>query len=177
LPPDVFFTDVLQTEVGQYPNARRIFQPILCNHCEEPACLKACPSHAIYKTKDGIVLVDEEKCVGARACVAACPYGRIFFVEGYGKTYFSNYVTPFEEYHRRKRRPNKAMKCTFCIYRIKAGEKPFCVEACPTECRIFGDLDDPNSEVNIYLKKVKPPVELVVLRPESGTKPKVYYLL
>jgi molybdopterin-containing oxidoreductase family iron-sulfur binding subunit len=122
------------------------------------------------------VLVDEEKCVGARACVAACPYGRIFFVNGYGRTYFPDYVTPWEEYHRRKRRPDKAMKCTFCVHRVRDGKKPACVETCPAGCRIFGDLDDPKSDINQYLNKKKP-AEPFVLKPEAGTKPKVYYLL
>jgi len=138
--------------------------------------MAACPSHAIYRTQEGVVVVDESRCVGARACVSACPYGSIFFLED-GGTYYPGYETPYEAFHRRNRKVKIAIKCDFCIARVRDGREPACVEACPTEARIFGDLDDPNSKIAQYLKTRVPRVEPKTLRPEAGTKPKVLYLL
>jgi len=176
-PPGVFFARVYRHFYGKYPNVKGFFLPVLCNQCEDPPCLKSCPSGAIYKTDDGVVLVDEGKCVGARACEAACPYGHMFFYEGDGH-YFRNmgYITPIEELHFKYRRPNTAMKCNFCYHRLKEGKEPACVVVCPAECRIFGDLDDPESKPNRYLKEKRPGVEPIPIRPEAGTKPKVLYL-
>jgi molybdopterin-containing oxidoreductase family iron-sulfur binding subunit len=138
--------------------------------------MAACPSHAIYRTPEGVVVVDESRCVGARACVSACPYGSIFFLED-GGTYYPGYETPYEAFRRRNRKVKIAIKCDFCIARVRDGREPACVEACPTEARIFGDLDDPNSKIAQYLKTRVPRVEPKTLRPEAGTKPKVLYLL
>ncbi len=126
------------------------FIPKLCNHCENPPCAKACPVGAIDVREDGIVLIDSEKCVGCGACVKACPYGAIFFDPVMGT----------------------ANKCTFCAHRLDKGLLPACVETCPSGARVFGDLNDPNSEINQYLKEY--PAD--VLRPEKGTEPQVYYV-
>lgn len=176
-PRDVLYARVYQREYGEYPAVRRFFLPVLCNHCEDPPCLKACPSQAIHKRMDGIVLVDEDKCVGSRACVTACPYGMILFPRGYGEPYFPGFVTPFEEYHRNGRKPDKALKCTFCVDRIDKGLEPACVITCPADARIFGDLDDPESKPVKYLEGRAPRLDPFPLRPEAGTKPNVLYLL
>lgn len=175
-PRGVLFSRVYRRLYGKYPNVKGFFLPILCNHCEDPACMKACPSHAIYKTPEGIVVIDEDRCTGARACVAACPYGAIFFPEGDG-LYFPGYETPYEAFHRKYRKKNTAMKCDFCLHRLRRGMEPACVAACPAEARIFGDLDDPGSKPNKYLRERFPRVEPKPLRPEAGTRPKVLYLL
>jgi len=173
-PPGIFFTRVYRRLYGKYPNVKGFFLPLLCNHCEDPACMKACPSHAIYRTSEGIVVIDEEKCVGARACVNACPYGAIFFLREYDG-YFDK-PTPYEELLYR-RKTKTAVKCDFCQHRLKQDMKPACVEACPGEARIFGDLDDPDSEPNRYIRERFPKAEPKPLRPEAATKPKVLYLL
>lgn len=175
-PPNVFYARVNKQIYGKYPDVKGFFLPVLCNHCQDPPCLKACPSHAIYKTENGIVLVDEEKCVGARACVSACPYRQMFFpLDGYG--YFNSTLTQFEQLHNSKRKPNIAIKCNLCSHRLAKNMEPACVTVCPTQCRIFGDLDDPNSKISKYLSERTPKAEPIPLRPEADTKPKVMYLL
>ncbi|MFN8455741.1 MAG: 4Fe-4S dicluster domain-containing protein [Anaerolineae bacterium] len=134
--------------------------------------MKACPTRAISKRDDGIVLVDEAKCCGTRACVAACPYGAMHFYEAEtGET--GRELTPYEKLFQHKYQKGTVQKCTFCSHRIDAGiYTPACVEACPTECRIFGDLDNPNSEVSRHIRRSNGVQPLA----EAGTKPSVWYL-
>ncbi len=141
-------TDIEVVEEGRFPSAKRIYYHHICMQCEDPPCVKVCPTGASYITKDGVVLINYEHCIGCRYCVVACPYG-------------ARYVN--EEL----RAPDK---CTFCYHRIKEGLLPACVEACPTHSRIFGDLDNPNSEVfRLSLRAVRP-------NSPKGTNPKVYII-
>lgn len=175
-PPDVMFARVNMKESGKYPNVKKQFLPLLCMHCEKPACMESCPSHAISKTPEGIVVVNEDKCCGAQACVSACPYGAIYYPTEL-KTYFQDHVTPYENYHIRKRiNFPVAMKCNLCQHRVKDGKEPACVVSCPTECRIFGDWDDPKSKLYSYLENRREKEKPFALRAEAGTKPKVLYL-
>lgn len=128
---------------------KSFYVPKICNHCENPPCVQVCPVGATYKSRDGVILVDEKYCIGCRYCIQACPYGARFL----------HPVT------------RVASKCTLCYHRITKGQKPACVEACPTSTRIFGDLRDKNSIVNNFLKIKK----IQVLKPDLGTRPKVYY--
>jgi Fe-S-cluster-containing dehydrogenase component len=130
-------------------NSRNIFVPKQCNHCDNPPCVKPCPTGATYKNSDGLVLVNADKCIGCGACVLACPYGARFM----------NPIT------------GVADKCTFCNHRIYQGKLPACVEACPTGARIFGDLNDPNSQI----RKLVDSEIISVLKQEYGTKPQIYY--
>ncbi len=132
------------------PSGVPSFVPKLCNHCENPSCAKACPVGAINITDGGIVEIDQNKCIGCGACVKACPYGAIF-------------LDPIT---------GTANKCTFCSHRLDSGLLPACVETCPSGARIFGDLNDPNSEI----RKVLDRKQTSVLRPETGNKPMVYYI-
>lgn len=170
-PPVVWYAPVYEKEVGHYPNAKRMFIPALCNHCEDAPCLKACPTGAIHKRDDGIVLVDQQTCCGSRACVAACPYGALSYVEDV-KGEFGEELTSFEK-TLYKSVVGTVQKCTFCAHRIDKGiYEPACVQTCPTKCRIFGDLDDPRSDVSRLIRArngVQP-------RPEAGTDPSVFYL-
>ena len=169
-PPGIFFSKVLEKEVGKYPAARRIFLPVLCNHCGNPACMEVCPTGATSKRDDGIVLVDYDLCIGCRSCMEACPYGpRSFYKEQ--DTYYAEGKTRFEE--SKQRYPEGVvMKCNFCVDRVDQGLDPACVVTCPTECRIFGDLDDPQSRVSqiVAEKKARP------LLPEKGLEPSVFYV-
>ncbi len=111
--------------VGEFPNLKSAVYPGLCMHCEDPPCIKVCPSGATYKDEKGRVLVDQELCIGCGYCADACPYG-------------ARYIHPDL---------GVVDKCTFCQPRVDAGLEPACVETCIAEARIFGDLDDPDSEV------------------------------
>ncbi|MBS1784509.1 MAG: c-type cytochrome [Acidobacteria bacterium] len=176
-PADVFFARVLNVEAGTFPQVKRVYVPVLCNHCEDPACLRACPNKAIYKRPDGIVLIDQDRCRGTGACVSACPYGNIilkpedkwYLPEDRG--YESDFVKP-------RLNNNVARKCTLCAQRVDQGLEPACVVACPTTARIFGDLDDPESKISRYVEDQKDLTDRdpFKLLPECGTKPATLYL-
>ncbi len=164
---DKFRTVVEDKSIGNYPDVRRVFLPRLCMHCENAPCEAACPTGATYITEEGIVKVDYDRCIGCFACMIACPYDARY-------AYDSHDV----EQDREMNGDNASHlvphvdKCTFCDHRLKDGKEPACVETCPTNARIFGDLDDVNSEVHKLAKSGK----AKALRPELGTHAKVFYL-
>lgn len=176
-PMDTFFARVLNVEAGTYPNVKRVYIPVLCNHCENPACLKACPNKAIIRRPDGIVLVDQDRCRGTGACVSACPYGNIILSErdqwylDKGEAYEEKFVKP-------RLNTGVARKCTYCAHRVDEGLDPACVVACPTNARIFGDLDDPGSVISRYIVDQKEQTNRspFKLLPEAGTRPAGMYL-
>lgn len=129
---------------------KTFFVPKLCNHCETPPCVQVCPVGATYRTEDGVVLIDQDYCIGCRYCVQACPYGARTFNEMRGV----------------------ADKCTWCYHRITKGLKPAGVDACPAGARIFGDLNDPESDISKFVRDNR----VEVLKPEMGTHPSVYYV-
>ena len=169
-PPGVFYSKVLEKEVGKYPAARRVFLPVLCNHCKNPACEEVCPTGATSKRADGIVGIDHELCIGCRSCMEACPYGARTFNHK-ATTYYAGEKTLFEEM-KQEFADGVVMKCNFCAERVDQGLDPACVQTCPTECRVFGDLDDPQSKVAqiIAEKKARP------LLAEKGLEPSVFYV-
>ncbi|MBW2646552.1 MAG: 4Fe-4S dicluster domain-containing protein [Deltaproteobacteria bacterium] len=141
---------------------------ILCNHCEDPACVRVCPTKATFKREDGIVLMDMHRCIGCRFCMAACPFGARSF----------NWMDPrpFVKDENEKfptRMKGVVEKCNFCAERLAEGLMPACVEACKEKALIFGDLEDPNSEV----RKVLSSNYTIRRKPELGTKPMVYYIV
>jgi protein NrfC len=131
------------------------FLPVLCNHCNRPPCVRVCPTKATYKDKKtGIVMMDESLCIGCKACMASCPYNARYF----------------------KRESKSVDKCDFCFREhLNIGKtSPACVEACPADVMVFGNLADQESEV--YKLLHKPDQAILVLRPESGNMPNVFYL-
>jgi len=128
---------------------RSFFVPKLCNHCAHPPCVQVCPVGATFSTQDGVVLVDHERCIGCRYCIQACPYGARYF----------NHTS------------KTADKCTFCYHRLVKGLLPACVEVCPTQARVFGDLRSRASRLVRFERMNK----INVLKPGLNTEPKVYY--
>ncbi len=176
-PADVFFARVLNVEAGTYPTVKRIYIPVLCNHCDNPACLKACPNKAIFRREDGIVLIDQDRCRGAGACVSACPYGNIILTER-DRWYLPD-DRPYErDFVRPRLREQVARKCTFCAHRVDEGLEPACVVACPTTARIFGDVEDPNSKISQYIAEQRQTTgrDPFKLLPEAQTQPANVYL-
>ena len=141
---------VKTVEKGTFPQTQRLFFPVLCNQCEDAPCMNICPTNALYRRRDGIVDLNGASCIGCRACMEACPYDQLF-------------IDP---------NTHTAEKCNFCANRVENQLQPACVSVCPTECRIFGDLDDPSSEV----AKIVQREAFMVRKPEKGTGPKVFYL-
>ncbi len=128
---------------------RSFFVPKLCNHCDNAPCVQVCPVGATFKSRDGVVLVDESYCVGCRYCIQACPYG-------------ARYLHPTK---------HVADKCTFCYHRITKGMLPACVEVCPTHTRVFGEEGHRSSPLMRFLRFK----DVNVLKAGLNTKPKVYY--
>jgi len=128
---------------------RTFFVPKLCNQCANPPCVQVCPVGATFQTRDGVVLVDEDYCIGCGYCIQACPYGARFL----------HPVT------------HTAEKCTFCYHRVVNGKIPACVEVCPTGARIFGDMRSMASPLTRFRRFN----EITVLKPQLNTQPKVYY--
>lgn len=128
---------------------RSFFVPKLCNQCDNPPCVQVCPVGATFKTEDGVILVDEERCIGCRYCIQACPYG-------------ARYLHPEK---------GTADKCTFCYHRITKGLLPACVEVCPTQARIFGDVRSSASPLTRFKRMNK----IHVLKQFLNTEPKVSY--
>ena len=175
LPGGVFFTKTLSEEIGEFPKAARMYIPTLCNHCEDAPCERVCPTGATYTRDDGIVLVDKDKCIGCGSCIVACPYDQRTRLEPEmleSGLFGNGQLTPFEQQGYTRWTSGTAIKCTFCHERVDAGLDPACVATCPTEARIFGDLDDPNSKPRrlIHERHGRQPM------PEKNTNPKVFYI-
>lgn len=187
LPRGIYWNRVLIGESGKYPTVTKIMYPVLCNHCKEAACVEVCPTGATFQREDGIVMVDYDQCTGCRYCVIACPYqqrtpykdDKAEYYPGQGFTQFEilgKEIYPFQK--------GTVTKCNFCVERIEEGlEKglkpgvdmdatPACVNICPVEARVFGDLDDPSSNVSELIKTRKG----YQLHPEFETDPSVYYI-
>jgi molybdopterin-containing oxidoreductase family iron-sulfur binding subunit len=142
--------DGMDTVRGTYPDDLHMsFIPIACQHCDNPACKSVCPVEAINQREDGIITQDAEICIGCQLCLEACPYSARTFNEGQ-----LEYVVdfPLGDWDAPAHVPITAEKCTFCAHRIDRGDKPACMEFCPASARVWGDIDDPNSEVSKYIE-------------------------
>jgi len=145
-----FRTWVKMVERGSYPRVKRFFLPLGCNNCDDPVCVAICPIGATWQRDDGIVVVEEDQCIGCKFCLITCPYTM-------------RSLDPLTQ---------SIQKCDFCRPRIDRGEEPVCVESCLGKARIFGDLADPQSRINILLSEQP----LQTLRADGGGRPSVYYL-
>lgn len=169
---NVFWNRVEAKEEGQYPSARLKFTPISCMHCDNPSCVSVCPTGAAYKREDGIVLIDEKKCIGCGYCVHACPYDVRVLLHDLQGAYPEFGLTEYENLGFQKHSKGTVEKCTFCAHRLEQGLEPACVKTCPAKARHFGDLSDPTSDPARLLAEKGGSVLLEHL----GTKPKVYYI-
>ncbi len=153
VPIGSFWNKVLRRgPTGTFPNVEMYFLPQLCQHCRDPQCVKVCPTGASHKRPDGIVLIDKQKCIGCRYCTMACPYGVRYFNE--------------EE--------KVVEKCTLCAHLVEAGKRPACVEECTGNARIFGDIDDPHSEI---ARKLQEAGDRVYALTDVGNHPSFRFIL
>lgn len=206
---------VMRTE-GTFPKVTHWVMPVLCNHCSDAPCVAACPvtPKAMFKTREGVTMHNDERCIGCRACQNACPYsntelkGASLAGEEYSVISFNPPSGSTQPQWSDKsvmipgctasgaetaakagaaipvlnqfvagdvdvvRRAGSTEKCTFCYHRTSKGQQPACVEVCPSKARIFGDQDDPDSEISRVLKAKKS----FRLKEELGTKPNVHYV-
>lgn len=194
LPPGVVYRPVIEEEIGEYPNVTRRFIPRPCMQCDNPPCVPVCPVKATYKNAEGVVVIDYDQCIGCRYCVTACPYAARTFDFGdlytratpasdgtiLGRKGADKYERiPNAEYG--KAWPRKAekspignvRKCHFCLHRLNVGMLPACVTTCIGRATYFGDANDPESVVSELISKPN----VMRLKEELGTQPRVYYLV
>jgi Fe-S-cluster-containing dehydrogenase component len=184
LPPGVVYRPVIDEEVGRYPNVTIRSVPRPCMQCENPPCVPVCPVGATWQRPDGIVDMDYDECIGCRYCMTACPYHARTFDFGYRYTDETPAVQPYEqqanfEYGKRWDRGDKASpianvrKCHFCRHKLDAGMLPSCVTTCIGHATYFGDANDSKSLVSELIAQPN----VMRLKEEAGTKPRVYYLM
>lgn len=192
LPPGVVYRPVLEREIGTYPNVSRIFMPRPCMQCDNPPCVPVCPVHATWKRPDGVVVIDYDDCIGCRYCITACPYSARVFDKGHFYTegapdeeeMVGTEASTYEEmpaFEYGEQRPRhegaspvgNARKCHFCIHRVEQGLLPQCVTTCIGRATYFGDANDPDSLVSELIAKPN----VIRLKEEMGTEPRVYYLI
>lgn len=183
---------------GTFPQVRYRYVPTLCNHCDDAPCVTNCPTGAMYKSDEGLTLLNPDKCIGCRVCQLACPYGAIYFNKeephdrsregdepaipgctSSGREVVERSGVPIPHYNPASAEDFERVwskgivgKCTFCSHLLAKGESPACVQACPAGARIFGDLNDAKSPPRKALAKYTPRV----LQPEKGTHPNVFYI-
>ncbi len=150
VPVGVNRTYVKQVEKGEFPNTRRIFSVMRCNHCSDAPCVEICPVEALYTRDDGIVDFDNNRCIGCKSCMQACPYDAL-------------YIDPDN---------NTAAKCNYCAHRVEVGRAPACVDVCPEHAIIAGDMDNPHTEIATLLSRE----QVIVRKPEKGTVPNLFYI-
>lgn len=182
-PPGIQWRRVVDIEVGEYPNVKRVFLPTGCQHCANPPCEEVCPTKATYKRDNGTVQIDYDLCIGCAYCAVACPYDARFKAE-HEEYAYGDQPMPNEAKRMNKSMIGVAQKCTFCDDKVaegvaqghKPGEHPdatpACVNSCVTGALTFGDKDDPDSQVNKLLEDS----EHFRMHEEVGTDPGFYYI-
>ena len=182
-PPEVQWRRVLDMEVGEFPEVRRVFVPVGCMHCADPPCMHVCPSTATKQRPDGIVTIDYDLCIGCAYCAVACPYQARYKTDeptfAYGEGPIQSEAARFDA-----GRYGVATKCTFCSDRVDAGLEqgltpgidpeatPACVNSCIAKALHFGDVEDPLSNISQLLAEN----QFFRMHEELGTDPGFYYL-
>jgi phenylacetyl-CoA:acceptor oxidoreductase subunit 1 len=181
--PGVQWRWVLDVESGEFPDVRRTFVPVGCQHCAKPPCMYVCPTTATGQRDDGIVTIDYDLCIGCGYCIVACPYQARYRVKKPAYAYKSQPMAD-EVARAHPERIGVATKCTFCIERVDAAQSngkipgidpevtPACVSSCIANALHFGDIEDPESNVSRLLQEN----EYFRMHEELGTDPNIYYL-
>ncbi len=150
VPVGVNRTWVKNVEKGTFPDTRRLFSVMRCNHCTDAPCVEICPTEALFAREDGIIDFDKDRCIGCKSCMQACPYDAL-------------YIDP---------ETSTAAKCNYCAHRIDVGLEPACVNVCPEHAIISGDMENPETEIAQLLARQA----VKVRKPEKGTTPNLFYI-
>jgi len=185
---DITWPRLVFWETGDSRETELTTYSVRCNHCQNPPCVDVCPTGASQQREDGIVWIDQDKCVGCRYCIIACPYqNRTFLSKDKDRGYFPGHKpTGFEKVGKKvyPHTVGTTEKCNFCMERIDAGlakglkpgvdreATPACVNTCQARALTFGDLDDPDSEVR---KLIRDKITFQ-LHPEYETDPSIYFI-
>lgn len=194
--PDAPWNVMVEYEVGTYPKVKKVFNTMNCMHCEHPSCKMACDAvgaKAISKSAFGVVTIDYDKCIGCGYCASVCPYGvpqlnKSIAQLAPGKEKLGAENLDYADRHpTHRKKANTAEKCTFCTHKLEKAVadgkvdrigkdqeySPSCDLVCPTQARMFGDLDDPNSDISKRIKETG----AKQLKVKFGNAPQVYYVL
>jgi phenylacetyl-CoA:acceptor oxidoreductase subunit 1 len=182
-PIGVQWRRVLDIEVGEFPDVKRVYVPTGCQHCDDPPCMHVCPTTATGKRADGIVTIDYDLCIGCAYCAVACPYEARYRVDD-PRFAFGDEPSVSEQARFDEKKIGVATKCTFCVDRIDSGcakgltpgvdpdATPVCVNTCISGALAFGDIEDPDSNVSRLVAENK----WFRMHEEVGTSPNFYYL-
>ncbi|NUM53961.1 MAG: 4Fe-4S dicluster domain-containing protein [Candidatus Hydrogenedentes bacterium] len=155
----------------QVPAKGKYYLPVQCQQCQNPPCTKVCPVEATWTEPDGITVIDYNWCIGCRYCMAACPYEARRFNWKQAEIPPEE-INPNMGYLSNRIRPMGVVeKCTYCLHRTREGQYPACMEVCPTGARVFGNMLDPDSEINYILKNKR----VYILKEDAGTAPRFFY--
>lgn len=161
----------MDTPGGEYPHLDLRYLTIACQHCENPPCVKVCPVGATWKDEEtGIVMQDPSKCIGCRYCQVACPYSGVRQFQFDEPTHATPHRMGAAEAQVQEK--GTVSKCTLCAHKTLDGGEPACISSCPARARVFGDFNDPESEVSELLRER----DSFQLLPEKGTRPSVFFL-
>lgn len=155
------------------------FQPVPCQQCQNPPCTNVCPVGATFSTPEGVVMIDQERCIGCRICMAACPYDRRFFNWGSPSIPAQANMADYSPEHQASARRGTVMKCDFCPEMARAGRLPFCAQACPNNAIYYGDLEEglaTNGVAVVDVHRFLVEQHATRLKEDLGTQPRVYYI-
>ncbi len=155
------------------------FRPVPCQHCQNPPCTNVCPVGATFSTPEGVVLIDQDRCIGCRICMAACPYDRRFFNWGEPPTPPEAALADYTPEHQVPARKGTVMKCDFCPDMARAGRLPYCAQACPNDAIYYGDLEEglaTNGREVVDVRRFLAEHHATRLKEELGTEPRVFYI-
>jgi molybdopterin-containing oxidoreductase family iron-sulfur binding subunit len=169
----------METFEAELPGGGTQFIPTPCQQCENPPCVNVCPVGATFSTPEGTVLIDQERCIGCRICMAACPYDRRFFNWGDAPVPPEALLADYSPEHQVPAKKGTVMKCDFCPDMARAGTLPYCAQGCPNGAIYYGDLEEDvatNGRVIVSASRFLSENDAYRLKEDLGTKPRVYYI-
>ncbi len=169
----------IQLFEGELPGGGTQFIPAPCQQCQNPPCVNVCPVGATFSTPEGTVLIDQDRCIGCRICMAACPYDRRFFNWGTAPVPPESLLVDYSPEHQVPVQKGTVMKCDFCPDMVRTGTLPYCVQACPNRAIYYGDLEEniaTNGKDIVVASRFLSENQAYNLKEDLGTKPRVYYI-